>query len=268
MPKSKSKPKSELITTHNFEKTLAQIDEFSKQAEQQIEISKVDTEGSWLCFTDHNVTGAELNDVISQIEENFIALKNHQIELVREFEQVYAAFNSLDKDYIDAINNNISSVEEVSNQAYDASQQAHDAAKRAEDVQKKVVETQKKMVNALSKHVDEFQKHVDDFQQRMESINAKFNDLREADDAAKKQVEKIEKKAESLRKSIATMQKENNNITSEVNECVKQINSERTAMAETVAALNKKCERLQIIAASAIVLGIAGLICGFSGVFS
>ena len=264
MPKSKSKPKSELITTHNFEKTLAQIDEFSKQAEQQIEISKVDTEGSWLCFTDHNVTGAELNDVISQIEENFIALKNHQIELVREFEQVYAAFNSLDKDYIDAINNNISSVEEVSNQAYDASQQAHDAAKRAEDVQKKIkktVDTQKTMVDALSKHVDKFQ-------QSMESINAKFNDLREADDAAKKQVEKIEKKAESLRKSIATMQKENNNITSEVNECVKQINSERTAMAETVAALNKKCERLQIIAASAIVLGIAGLICGFSGVFS
>ena len=264
MPKSKSKPKSELITTHNFEKALAQIDEFSKQAEQQIEISKVDTEGSWLCFTDHNVTGAELNDVISQIEENFIALKNHQIELVREFEQVYAAFNSLDKDYIDAINNNISSVEEVSNQAYDASQQAHDAAKRAEDVQKKIkktVDTQKTMVDALSKHVDKFQ-------QSMESINAKFNDLREADDAAKKQVEKIEKKAESLRKSIATMQKENNNITSEVNECVKQINSERTAMAETVAALNKKCERLQIIAASAIVLGIAGLICGFSGVFS
>lgn len=202
MPKSKSKSKpkskSELITTHNFEKALAQIDEFSKQAEQQIEISKVDTEGSWLCFTDHNVTGAELNDVISQIEENFIALKNHQIELVREFEQVYAAFNSLDKDYIDAINNNISSVEEVSNQAYDASQQAHDAAKRAEDAQKKIkkaVETQEKMVNALSNHVDEFQ-------QRMESINAEFNDLREADNAAKNRWKRLKRKLKASAKAL------------------------------------------------------------------
>ena len=137
---------------HNFTKSIQQIEEFGKMATKEIEITPVQTEGTFIPFNDHNVTGDELNDVITEIQEHLIELNKLQIKFVREFSNVYDAFNYLDKDYIDAINNNIHTIGVVSNQALTASRQANEAAIQAQMANKNVeaaLDTQKKIVDTL-----------------------------------------------------------------------------------------------------------------------
>ena len=90
-----------MIKKHNFTKSIQQIEEFGKMATKEIEITPVQTEGTFIPFNDHNVTGDELNDVITEIQEHLIELNKLQIKFVREFSNVYDAFNYLDKDYIE-----------------------------------------------------------------------------------------------------------------------------------------------------------------------
>ena len=111
-----------MLKKHNFTNAIQQINKFSKMATKDIEITPVQTEGTWFSFNNHNVTGTELNEVTAEIQEYLIELNNLQIKFVREFGKIYEAFNYLDKDYIDAINNNVQSIGVVSNQALTASE--------------------------------------------------------------------------------------------------------------------------------------------------
>ena len=58
------------LEKRNFNNALQHISAFSKQSKKEIEISKVATSGSFWGFTNHNVTGSELNEVTSEREQH------------------------------------------------------------------------------------------------------------------------------------------------------------------------------------------------------
>ena len=82
-----------MLKKHNFTNAIQQINKFSKMATKDIEITPVQTEGTWFSFNNHNVTGTELNEVTAEIQEYLIELNNLQIKFVREFGKIYEAFN-------------------------------------------------------------------------------------------------------------------------------------------------------------------------------
>ena len=193
-----------MIKKHNFTKSIQQIEEFGKMATKEIEITPVQTEGTFIPFNDHNVTGDELNDVITEIQEHLIELNKLQIKFVREFSNVYDAFNYLDKDYIDAINNNIHTIGVVSNQALTASRQANEAAIQAQMANKNVeaaVDTQKKIVDTLCifkadidkiKHIwniDEIWENTEDAREKINKLGDELKKLHGVVDATALQTE-------------------------------------------------------------------------------
>ena len=176
-----------MVKKHNFTKSIQQIEEFGKMATKEIEITPVQTEGTFIPFNDHNVTGDELNDVITEIQEHLIEVNKLQIKFVREFSNVYDAFNYLDKDYIDAINNNIHTIGVVSNQALTASRQANEAAIQAQMANKNVeaaLDTQKKIVDTLCIFKADIDKikhiwNIDEIWENTEDARKKINKLRD-----------------------------------------------------------------------------------------
>ena len=193
-----------MVKKHNFTKSIQQIEEFGKMATKEIEITPVQTEGTFIPFNDHNVTGDELNDVITEIQEHLIEVNKLQIKFVREFSNVYDAFNYLDKDYIDAINNNIHTIGVVSNQALTASRQANEAAIQAQMANKNVeaaLDTQKKIVDTLCifkadidkiKHIwniDEIWENTEDAREKINKLGDELKNLHGVVDATALQTE-------------------------------------------------------------------------------
>ena len=208
---------------HNFTKSIQQIEEFGKMATKEIEITPVQTEGTFIPFNDHNVTGDELNDVITEIQEHLIELNKLQIKFVREFSNVYDAFNYLDKDYIDAINNNIHTIGVVSNQALTASRQANEAAIQAQMANKNVeaaVDTQKKIVDTLCIFKADIDKikhiwNIDEIWENTEDARKKINKLR---DVLKKLHGVVDATALQTEHSYNRIQEQLNNLSADINQ--------------------------------------------------
>ena len=143
-----------VIQEHDFQEAKNSLKRFTEQAKDQIEISAVPTDGGFLWLGDHKVTGAELNNVISQIQGQFISLNQLGQGLVDEFGQVYKAFESLDKDYISGIVSSIKAAEKVS---------------RAEQEDRATLKKTVKMLCCFQKELEKL-KHLMDVDKLWETI--------------------------------------------------------------------------------------------------
>lgn len=105
----------EIIKKHNFQKTLKRLKAFSERQKEEIEIKSVATYDSWLIFdSDHKVTGREFNTRIEDIQNILIRLNKKNIEIVKEFNDIYKTFDYLDKEYISAILSVLKGLEKTS----------------------------------------------------------------------------------------------------------------------------------------------------------
>ena len=108
---------TEVIKKHNFQKTLKRLKAFSERKQDEIEIESVATHDGIIGFfldLDHKVTGREFNSRIENIQEIFIELNKKNIEIVKEFNNIYKTFDYLDKEYISAILSVLKGVEKTS----------------------------------------------------------------------------------------------------------------------------------------------------------
>ena len=90
------------IQYHDFENAKNEIKKFSEQTQTGLNLNKVDDSkgvGEFLgdlflgrgIGLDHMVTGEELNELTSQIQKHLHSINDTQINLIKEFGQVYSA---------------------------------------------------------------------------------------------------------------------------------------------------------------------------------
>lgn len=159
------------IKTHSFEDAKLAIKQFAEQTNSDLELMRVKEKKEvleWLgdfvlgsgIKTDHYVNGEELNDLTLQIQKHLQSIKTIQIDQNKIFGQVYTALESLDKEYIQAILVNQSSLEE-------ASESIGVNQNRIE----KLVNDQKKIITNLNK----FKQKLDSYA-HLEDIDKIWND--------------------------------------------------------------------------------------------
>ena len=106
---------AEVIKKHNLQTTLKRLKAFSEREKEEIEIKSVANYDYGIFFdSDHKVTGREFNTRIEDIQDILIRLNKKNIEIVKEFNDVYKTFDYLDKEYISAILSVLKGVEKTS----------------------------------------------------------------------------------------------------------------------------------------------------------
>lgn len=124
-----------IVKSHNFEKAKNHIKKFSEQPTTKIELDKVDDMkdlGEWFgdlfcgrgMGVDHVVKGEELNKLVASIQSHLIIINETEIKIIKEFCDVYNAFEALDMDYIQNIASATMAAKLSSEKANTASQQA------------------------------------------------------------------------------------------------------------------------------------------------
>lgn len=163
-----------VIQFHAFENAKEELKKFSEKATTDLDLKRVDNSKSLVEFLrdwamgrgiglNHTVTGEELNELTTQIQTHLHSINNIQIELIREFGQVYSALEALDKDYIQAILVSIKETEETS-QSIQATQEQI----------KKIVENQIKTLEELNKFQQKLDgyAHLGDIDEMWESLSS------------------------------------------------------------------------------------------------
>ena len=129
-----------VIKTHDFEQAKRGLKEFSQKEADELELDTVKTDGGFLGLGNHKVTGYELNDRLSTIQQHLIDLNTTDNKIIKEFGQVYSALEALDKDYIQGILISIKATEKTS-----------ERIKVTQEQIKKIVDDQKKTLEVLKK---------------------------------------------------------------------------------------------------------------------
>lgn len=187
------------IKYHDFEEAKEEIKKFSEQTVTDLDLKRVESSkgvgeflGDWLLGggigLNHKVTGEELNELTAQIQTHLNSINTTQIQLIREFGQVYSALEALDKDYIQAILVSIQATEETSQ-----------SIQKTQEQIKKIVENQKKTLEGLKKFKEKIDgyAHLDDIDQMWEDCQKWGEELERLSTIADSAAE-IVKKAEEV----------------------------------------------------------------------
>lgn len=269
---------AEVIKKHNFQKTLKRLKAFSERKQDEIEIESVATYDYGLFFdSDHKVTGREFNTRIESIQDILIRLNKKNIEIVKEFNDVYKTFDYLDKEYISAILSVLKGVEKTSDdiKVQQAELKKHHIA--LERQQNKLDSNQGEIDNIISnmeitikvlqkfksqldnlKHLNEIDtiwKDCKDIQTKIELISENFATVNEASlmkiNNLKTQLNVLSKKndndsvrVETIEQDIAVLKKD---IVSNDTKIGKEINKIQTSIEQYNNFYSKLKEQIHIL---------------------
>lgn len=172
----------EILAPHSFKEAKESLQAFKEQSDKEKKLSKVDTSGGLFNWFDHKVTGDEFNNLIVQLQNIVKCLQDNDIKMIKEFEAVYNALESLDSEYIPAILTGVKSAEEASNQA-----------KKALDRIDGTIETQEKVIAVLKSHKEKLEKlkHLESIDDLWNKQEIQENDLNKITTRTSKTEEKI-----------------------------------------------------------------------------
>ena len=178
-----------IIKTHDFEVAKNGLKRFSQKSESDLELDSVSESGGLFGWGDHKVTGAELNRRLSTIQTHLIDINKINIDTVKEFGQVYDAFEALDRDYIPAILMSIKAAEKANVEVKEAQADIG----RILDNQKKTLEIlkgfQKKMESY--KHISDIDKLWGDFLVAQQTLAKTDSLIQSTKDMANKNTQDI-----------------------------------------------------------------------------
>lgn len=127
---------NEITSSANvYEEAKNDIEKFAKKVPDNIEIQEL----KGLMITKSNV-----NDVITQIQNNLVNQNGHIVDVFKAFESVYKTFDKLDEIYIKRIIANLKSAEEANKKAV-----------RGLEENQKLMKSQKMVIEVLKKHKDD-----------------------------------------------------------------------------------------------------------------
>ena len=186
-----------VIKTHNFEIAKKGLKEFSQKKAEELKLNTVRTDGGFLGLGDHKVTGSELNNRLSTIQNLLIELNSTNNRTIKEFGQVYSALEALDKDYIQAILISIKATEKTSKRI----EATQDQIKRIVDDQKKTLEILKKFKHKLDSyaHLGDIDKIWNDCQNWYNNITTLSNSIDKATSTSDANTQKVEGLKETLK---------------------------------------------------------------------
>lgn len=213
------------IKAKKFEKAKKQIKALSQKVPSNVSLPAVATNGSIIPWHNHNVTGTELNNVISRVQDAFISSNTRVRALYKEFEKVYNAFDQLDKEYIQAILLSVKASELVNQKVQVAQQDISktiEGLKQAVYALKEFKDSVNKRLTVLSFLYTEGNKEDNDIENR---ICNRLNDLDQIIDTCEHlgDIDTIWQDVEAQKNDLNLLHKQISDFLYQVNETTNEV---------------------------------------------
>ncbi len=186
-----------IIKRSDFDRAMVKLNEFANGLPEDSGFQKVNINGQILPFTDHHVTGKEMNLFIEAVQDRMGAVNDLIRRLFKEFSEVYTVFNALDEEYVAGI---LQSVEE----AHKAIKAAHRASDDNAQTLQKLQQTVNKLWE-LSQDLSQFKTQCVDRLDRIErqvfTFSNDVQDLQRSQNVFKQQYKEVSQLSDFLKKT-------------------------------------------------------------------
>ena len=191
------------IRSQNFEVAKKELRELAQKFQVNYEFQKVKTDAGLFGWFDHSVTGAELNNSLSEIQKTFITVGDSLSTIQDQFEKVYTMCDAMDSDYIKRILENLKLANKGIEDAKSASEDALQANKKAVEAHNKL-QRQHIVLTTTVKKLEDKSKKLDTLEKQISDI--KFG-LKAHTKTAEEQIKLIRKNEKNFEKLQATQEK-------------------------------------------------------------
>lgn len=102
------------IEKHNFESAKQKIKSFAEKLPANPRLNRVSEDAGPFGWFDHDVSGKELNELTSQIQDCLVSNNKNIRKTIQEFKVIYETLEYLDKDYLAGIVASVKAAEAAS----------------------------------------------------------------------------------------------------------------------------------------------------------
>lgn len=180
-----------------FKESKKDIDKFAKSVPKKSELPMLaETEEGLFFIRDAKVKAEDVNEITKKVQESLKENNNHLIKIYGIFNSVYAAFDLLDKDYMQRILLNT-----------EAAKEANKKAVRGLEENQKLIESQKMVIEVLKKHKDDL-----DELQHLKDIDMFYDEYQDFKASQEKALGELYTSQESMAGQFSALQEEYNQI--------------------------------------------------------
>lgn len=172
--------KGQLQRSQKFEIAKNNIKTFSGKIPKEISLPRVQEEGLWGMWN-RDVTGKEMNNLTSNIQNTFIRFNEVIKDIVEEFREVYTALDFLDKDYIQTFLVHIKAIEKNNEDIIKTNEDIYEAQKNINTT----IQGLKIIVDNLSEFKNTYKDDVENTHAALQNINDKIEILSKNLESAK-----------------------------------------------------------------------------------
>lgn len=182
----------DLIKKHNFEKAKQNIKSFAENLPDNPRLKRVSEDAGPFGWLNHDVSGKELNELASQIQDCLVSNNQNIRKTIQEFRVIYETLEYLDKDYLAGIVASVKAAEaasEAANKNTEKLDVAQQDIKKNLDGLKKLVEklkdfkcksekdfnTLQDLTNTIKKNVNAQKDDIDNVRVRVKDLNDSLN---------------------------------------------------------------------------------------------
>ena len=187
-----------IVRKRNFIDAKNEIKRVADNLPTEMSFQEFEKEGGLFGLFDHKVTGRDLNVFVEKLQEYLIQFNDVNRNFIVMFNQVYKAFESLDKEYIQSILIAIKSAEKANERAVNAQ----------EDI-KRTIEALKITIRKLSEFEEEVKsyRHLDDIDFMWEDIKNVYDNINRLREGVEDITTRLFKKVAILEEFQTTVKK-------------------------------------------------------------
>lgn len=235
------------IKRHSFESATNRIKEFSEKTEAELKIDKVQIDGGLFGLGDHKVTGYELNRRLETIQNHFIAVNTTNNKMIKEFREIYNAFDALDRDYIASIVANVKAIEKTSNDVRVQQETLKQHNNKIADQQSKLdahqIEIEKNLatISKIVTVLKVFKEKLEGYS-HLTDIDKIWNDCKTIQSKIQVVSDNITKLSKKTTEDIAAANNKNKSLSDQVNRDIITLRNEAKSFRKFYSDLSEKVE--------------------------
>ena len=171
----------DLIKKHNFELAKQNIKSFAENLPDNPRLNRVSEDAGPFGWLDHDVSGKELNELTSQIQDCLVSNNQSIRKTIQEFRVIYETLEYLDKDYLAGIVASVKAAEaasEAANKNTEKLDVAQQDIKKNLDGLKKLVEKLREFKQKSEKDFDTLLNLTDSIKKNISAQNNDIDNIR------------------------------------------------------------------------------------------
>ena len=187
-----------------FKKALAKIDKDAKENKSLPGLTKFEEKTGLFNLFPKKVTGEEMNAFTAKLQDNLLRINEKINAFYAQFSDVYTAFETLDKEYIEGIVGAFNQAIEATKKADDAQKDINKTVEILEKTVEKIKEFNTKVSFELSRiDEDNWRENALKHKNELDGIDAKTEEIAQMLNSYKDQYDDLNRQLNSYKKEKA-----------------------------------------------------------------